>query len=91
MTAQQLFELRAEGNAPLKIASAKADPICRLPPFDPAADGKLNPEEISFPYAFPKPGLYRIWVQMKIAGVIQTGIFDVTVAPDNAGRKRRPL
>lgn len=33
----------------------------------------------SFPYAFPRPGRYRLWVQMKHAGAIRTGIFDVDV------------
>ena len=36
--------------------------------------------EISFPYAFPKPGPYRIWVQTKSEGRILTGVFDATVA-----------
>ena len=35
--------------------------------------------EISFPYGFPKPGLYRIFVQIKRSGKIQTAIFDATV------------
>jgi hypothetical protein len=88
MTAQQLFEMRAEGNAPLKIASSKADPICRLPPFDSAPSRIPAPEEISFPYAFPLAGHYRLWTQVKIGGAIQTGVFDVTVPPENRDRKR---
>jgi len=39
--------------------------------------------EVSFPYAFPKSGPYRIWVQSKTKGRILTGVFDTTVA---AGR-----
>jgi hypothetical protein len=35
--------------------------------------------EISFPYAFPEPGSYRFWVQMKSQGRILTGVFDTTV------------
>jgi hypothetical protein len=35
--------------------------------------------EISFPYGFPKPGLYRIFVQIKRTGQIQTGIFQADV------------
>jgi hypothetical protein len=35
--------------------------------------------EISFPYGFPKLGLYRIFVQVKRSGKIQTGVFDATV------------
>jgi hypothetical protein len=36
--------------------------------------------EISFPYAFPEPGAYRFWVQMKSQGRILTGVFDAGVA-----------
>jgi len=36
--------------------------------------------EVSFPYAFPEPGTYRLWVQMKSEGRIFTGGFDTTVA-----------
>ena len=36
--------------------------------------------EISFPYAFPEPGSYRFWIQMKSQGRILTGVFDTTVA-----------
>ena len=33
----------------------------------------------AFPYAFPNPGLYRVWVQIKYQGKIRTGVFDVKV------------
>jgi hypothetical protein len=36
--------------------------------------------EVSFPYAFPEPGSYRFWIQMKSEGRILTGVFDTTVA-----------
>jgi hypothetical protein len=39
------------------------------------------PAEVSFPYGFPKPGPYRIFVQMKRAGEIATGVFDAEVQP----------
>jgi len=37
------------------------------------------PSTVSFPYGFPKPGAYRIFVQVKRGGQIETGIFDATV------------
>jgi hypothetical protein len=37
--------------------------------------------EVSFPYGFPKPGEYRLFVQMKRGGTIETGVFDTQVLP----------
>jgi hypothetical protein len=37
------------------------------------------PPEADFPYGFPTPGDYRVIVQMKHRGVIETGIFDAKV------------
>ncbi|HYL46312.1 MAG TPA: hypothetical protein VEU52_04750 [Candidatus Limnocylindrales bacterium] len=40
---------------------------------------ELFPAEVSFPYGLPKPGLYRIFVQVKRAGSVETGVFDAEV------------
>jgi hypothetical protein len=37
------------------------------------------PAEVSFPYGFPRSGDYRIVVQMKRAGAVETGVFDARV------------
>ncbi len=45
-------------------------------------DHGLNPRvpsEVSFPYGFPRPGDYRLFVQVKEHGIIETGVFDARV------------
>jgi hypothetical protein len=34
---------------------------------------------VEFPYGFPTPGSYRIFIQMKHAGTVETGVFDANV------------
>jgi hypothetical protein len=46
-----------------------------IPTSMPMSSAPLPPE-VSFPYGFPRPGQYRIFVQIKRAGHIQTGVFD---------------
>jgi hypothetical protein len=58
-------------NASLQAASAAMDPAMKMDMrMDPAAT------EVSFPYGFPRAGQYRIFVQIKRGGQIETGVFD---------------
>lgn len=87
MAAMQLFALRVEGKLPLTAAFGKEDPLCRLPGVE-ESQGEwlkmsLPQRDYSFaiPYEFPKPGRYRLWVQVKISGRVFTGMFDAEILP----------
>ena len=44
---------------------------------------EMNSDPISpvvdFPYGFPSPGRYRLFIQMKHGRVVETGVFDADV------------
>jgi hypothetical protein len=70
----------ADATLPSKPGSANASnssvtPEMNMPGM---AMGTVGPE-VSFPYGFPKAGIYRIFVQVKRDGHIETGVFDADV------------
>jgi hypothetical protein len=71
LAAQQVFELRDRGDTTskgrLRITS---DTMRHAMPIS---------GELSFPYIFPRAGQYRIWVQVRHAGRVLTGVFDLVV------------
>ncbi len=85
MAAMQLSVLRSEGKLPLNAAFGQDDPICQLPLMAAGeqewlrGSASTDTSSVAFPYAFPKPGRYRLWVQVKIRGEILTGVYDVDV------------
>lgn len=68
--------------AALELAQ-KSSPRTVGPSMDPGMniDMRTDPvsNEVSFPYGFPKAGVYRLFVQMKHGGMIETGVFDTQV------------
>lgn len=64
MASQEVFARRERGETVRK----SVDVVCGRPE-----------RELTFPYAFPRPGEYRVWVQIKSNGRVLTGAFDFTV------------
>lgn len=60
-------------NASMSMSTSlsKSMPTMNMPGMSPT----VGPT-ISFPYGFPKPGLYRVFVQIKRAGRVETAVFD---------------
>jgi len=49
-------------------------------PDDPHAGHAMPMDgKVAIPYAFPKPGAYRLFAQMKRGGIVRTAAFEVTV------------
>jgi hypothetical protein len=65
----------ASGGAPMNQADMQ------MPGMQMAEASPILPDTVSFPYGFPSPGRYRIFVQMKHGQTIETGVFDAVVAP----------
>ena len=65
-----------------------ANPPPPATPYIPSMTGMMHPpgasqdpttNTVSFPYGFPTPGRYRIFVQMKHNTTVETGVFDANV------------
>jgi len=56
--------------------SRKPDAMASMSGMDHAAHGQGLPNSVGFPYGFPTPGAYRIFVQMKHGATVETAAFD---------------
>jgi hypothetical protein len=70
------LELAQDG---LPNAAGPAQQPMSAPMSMPMPDSGPLPPEVRFPYGFPQAGDYRIFVQIKRAGRIETGMFDAHV------------
>ncbi len=66
-----------EGSAPMQ-AMMVANGDAPMAEANASATQPLSPT-VEFPYGFPSPGRYRIFVQMKHGSVVETGTFDADV------------
>jgi hypothetical protein len=74
MAGQEVFRARDRGDTTARgrLQPSALDGMSGMSGM--AMDGR-----IAFPYEFPKPGHYRVWVQVKPANQVLTATFDVDV------------
>jgi hypothetical protein len=72
MAAQEVFALRDRGD------TTPAGHV-RVPSDSMVQHSAPTASDFSFPYVFPRSGAYRVWVEIRRAGRVLTGVFDVTL------------
>ncbi len=77
VAAQEMFVLRQPGDT---VRGRLAQRLAAMP-MGSGEQRAVRPGAVSFPYAFPQPGHYRMWVQVKRNSRILTGVFDAEVSP----------
>jgi hypothetical protein len=74
--------IHPEGTFSMAAQEYFAKEVATKTPQNQVGTTKLDPvRDVSFPYAFPSPGAYHVWVQLKSGGKIYTGVFEAVVKP----------
>ena len=83
MVSQQVLEAIQRGDT-LPSVRPGSSPRAILPASPSAmsahAPARWRGDSLAIPFAFPKGGQYRVWLQVRHGGAIQTAAFDVAVA-----------
>ena len=69
------------GSVPMAALALLEEASDRSMDSMPGMHSKESPTEITFPYGFPQPGDYRLFLQLKRAGRVETAVFDTHVVP----------
>jgi hypothetical protein len=70
-------QMNSMGDMPGMVAGSGT-----MPDLNDGARSRVSnqlPNEVSFPYGFPQSGRYRLFVQMRRGGTIETTTFDANV------------
>jgi hypothetical protein len=83
MASQQVLEAIQRGDT-LPSVRAGASPRAVIGHHQAASQQsapRWRGDSLTFPFAFPSPGRYRIWIQVKRDGAVRTAAFDAVVSP----------
>ena len=78
MAATRVFAAKLDGESGAAAADANCGDLEAVSPAVAAALGRSG--EVGFPYVFPSPGRYFVWIQVRISGRVRTAPFEVHVA-----------
>lgn len=77
MAAARNFAARTGGEAAAKASDVVCGDLAAIPEVE--ARNLGEPGVVGFPFVFPEPGNYLIWVQVRVRGSIVTGAFRLPV------------